>query len=160
MAKIEFKGIVEYAQKLSRLSAQSETVIKKAVYDGAGVVADAIKSEMGSIPTDERHGTPSNPARGIKSLQKSGLIAGFGLSEMRNENGFIHTKAGFDGYNLLKTKKHPGGQPNVMIARSMESGTSFAKKIPIVRNAANASKAAAESAMDKKLDEEIKKIMD
>ena len=47
-----------------------------------------------------------------------------------------------------------------MIARAVESGTTFSDKIPFVRPAVNASKARAEKAMVETLDEEINKIMD
>ena len=96
---------------------------------------------------------------GISEEQKQGLINGFGIAPMQNDNGYLHVKLGFDGYNSVKTKNYPNGQPNSVIARSVNSGTSFRQRIPFVDNAVSRAKAAAEEKMIKKLDTEIKDVM-
>ena len=78
---------------------------------------------------------------------------------MRDDNGFINVKLGFDGYNATRTKKYPRGQPNVLIARSVNSGTTFRKKTKFVDKAVNSAKKAAEAAMDAACSREIEKIM-
>lgn len=56
MAKIEFKGLEEYIAKLNRLEALSrDKVIGAAVYDGAQIVADAVRASIQALPTDEGH---------------------------------------------------------------------------------------------------------
>ena len=62
-----------------------------------------------------------------------------------------------DGYNSTVTKKYPKGQPNAMIIRALESGTSFRSRNPVITRATNAAKGAAEAAIQKQMDEEIKK---
>ena len=59
----------------------------------------------------------------------------------------------------MKTKKYPNGQPNALIARAVNSGTSFRKKTRFLDKAVNASKKAAEAAMDAACSREIEKIM-
>lgn len=61
----------------------------------------------------------------------------------------LNVKLGFDGYNGMKTKKYPKGQPNVLLARSIESGSSIAKKRPFVAPAVRKTKKAAEETMAK-----------
>ena len=46
MAKIDFKGIYEYEKVLETLGTDSEEIIKSAVYKGAALVADEIKSAL------------------------------------------------------------------------------------------------------------------
>ena len=67
-------------------------------------------------------------------------------------------KIGFDGYNQLTTKRWPQGQPNSMVARSVESGTSWMKKQPFMRNAEQSAKGPCEAVMEKTVDEHIKKL--
>ena len=65
-----------------------------------------------------------------------------------------------DGYGSIPTKKYPNGTPNVMLMRSIESGTSFREKHPVFRPAVNRSRKKAIEAMRNKFDEQIKKKME
>lgn len=165
MAKIYFDGIDKYAEQLETLFKDTERIIKSAVYKGAGVVADEIKAGLSGIPVEEGKnglppvGTQENPITGISRKQKSDLINSFGLAPMENENGYIQTKAGVDGYGSVPTKKYPKGLPNALLMRSVESGTSFRKKHPVFRPAVNRIKGRAEQTMDEELNEQISKIM-
>lgn len=164
MAKIDFKGIDTYAKMLARLESGSEEIVKRAVYEGAAVVADAIKEGLKSIPIQEGKnglppiGTPENPLHGITRKQKGDLLDSFGLAPMENKNGYIQTKAGVDGYGSTKTKAYPQGLPNVVLLRSIESGTSFRKKTPVIRRAVTKSRKQAEKVMDETINKELEKI--
>lgn len=160
MASITFKGIDAYVSQLKTLQNKSDEVIGRAVYDGAAVVADAIRKEIDAIPiVQNQRGTPEHPIDGVTRTQKRGLQDGFGISPVQNDRGFINVRLGFAGYNKTKTKKYPKGQPNALIARAVNSGTSFRKKRRFVDKAVTASRAKAENAMGKSLDVNIEKIM-
>ena len=150
------KGIDDYVSSLEKLNLATEGQIKMAIYEGAKVVAEEIKKNVRALPVQD---TWSEKVTGIKSIQKKGLEYGFGISKMKVEGGEVNTKLGFDGYNKLKTKKHPEGQPNAMIARTFESGNSFTKKIPFVAPAVRAKKAEAERIMGETIDKEISKVV-
>lgn len=150
------KGMDEYLQKLGNLELRAPESIGKAVYKGADIVADAVKANINSMPVEDQF---SEHITGIKSIQKIGLIKSFGIAKMRDDNGYYNVKLGFDGYNALKTKKYPQGQPNAMIARTFESGNSFTKKIPFVAPAVRATREAAEQKMAQVIDTEISKVM-
>lgn len=162
MAKITFPGLAEYELRLSRLAGRTEEIAGKAIYAGAEIVADAIRSnihglqavpdEVGAIAYAEKSPAP------LTESAKEGLLDGLGISSMQDDNGYFNVKIGFDGYNGLKTRKFPQGQPNVMIARSLESGSSIAPKRPFVRPAVNAVKKQAEAKMAEIIYEEIEKI--
>ena len=150
------KGMDEYLQKLGNLELRAPESIGKAVYKGADIVADAVKANINNMPVEDQY---SERITGIKSIQKIGLIKSFGIAKMRDDNGYYNVKLGFDGYNTLKTKKYPQGQPNAMIARTFESGNSFTKKIPFVAPAVRATREAAEQKMAQVIDTEISKVM-
>ena len=159
MAKITFPGLADYELMLSKLEDGSEEIIGKAVYAGAGIVADAIKSNIQSLPIVRGYGTESNPLPGgVTSAQKAGLIDGLGISHMQDDAGYLNVKIGFDGYNATKTEKYPQGQPNQLVARGVESGTSWKQKKPFVRPAVTKSRKQAEDTMAKIIDEEIEKL--
>ena len=163
MAKIEFNGIDEYAKVFAELGNESEEIIKSAVYKGAAIVADEIKSGINSIPIQEGNnglppaGTPENKLYGISRKQKGDLMDSFGLAPMENDGDYIQTKAGVDGYGSIPTPKYPGGVPNVMLMRSIESGTSFRDKYPVFRQATNRARKRAEEAMKNEIDNQMQK---
>lgn len=166
MAKIEFKGLDEYANRIRAIGEGSEEIIKSAVYAGADIVADAIKQNLKTIPIEEgENGLPpvaheGEMLTGVSRRQKADLIDGFGLAPMERNGGYVNTKAGFDGYGSVKTKKYPKGVPNAMLMRSVESGTSLRKKYPVARPAVNKSRKRAQAAMEEELDKQIKSRME
>ncbi len=139
MARITLKGLEEYEKKLSLLAKDTEQICGAAIYEGASIVADEIKAGIRSLPRKT-------------GVTQKGLEEGFGISKLREDNGYYNVKLGFDGYNA-------NGEPNVMMARIMESGTSKVTKHPFVRPAMNRAKPAAQDKMAAVLDEEIEKRM-
>lgn len=152
MATWKFKGLDKYVIQLERLSRSSKGQIKMAVYDGAAAVANNIKSALDTIPVQD-HFIPKGTMRtGITEVQKQGLIKGFGLSPMETKNSYVNTKAGFSG-------KNADGENNATVMRRVESGTSYMRKNPVIRNATKKAKTAAEAAMKATLEREIRKSM-
>lgn len=140
MAFIHFDGIDNYASQIRKLSNNATEIIGRAVYEGANIVADEIKSGINGLPSKT-------------GVTKQGLESGFGISRMQDDNGYLNVKTGFEGYNA-------NGVANVLMARIFESGTSKVPKRPFVRPAVTRAKPKAEKRMEEVLDEEIKKLMD
>lgn len=159
MAKMQVKGLDEYAIKVRKLSRNSQAIIKKAVYNGAAVVANTVKKGLQDIPVENGYGTKEKPLRGISRKQKSDLIRSMGLAPIQNfkNKGYINTKLGWDGYGSIPTKTYPKGVPNQLLMRSVESGTSFRKKTPVVRRAVNRAKPLSIKKMSETVDEELRK---
>lgn len=133
MARMTFKAGDEYALKLSRLATGSDEIAKKAIYQGAKIVADKIKA---NIPKDT-----------------GDLAESFGITKIdMDSDGDWNAKLGFDGYDR-------DGAPNQLKARAIESGTSRQPKRPFVRPAVNATKKQAQDEMARVIEEETKKIM-
>ena len=148
----------KYLSMLNKLT-DSREYIGRSVYDGAGIVADAVRAQLSGLPVAQKFAGDGEKISTITSVQKKGLLDGFGISPMRDEGGYYHVKLGFAGYNGQKTKKYPHGVPNSVIARSVVSGTSFRSKNDFVGRAVRNTKNAAQRKMEETLDEEIKKIM-
>lgn len=163
MPSMKFKGLDKYSKQITALYNHSEEHIKKAAFQGAKEVADTVRAELAAVPyisdaaaiEAARKKEPS----GISYTQKQGLLDSLGLAKMENLGGNINTKIGFEGYNDVKTKKFPNGQPNAMIARSLDSGSTATLRNAFMRRATSKSRKKAEKAMEKTLDEEIAKAI-
>ena len=143
MARFKWKGSDEYIKQLQKLYDKSPGMVKAAVYEGAKIVADEIKA-------------------GLHEHDRSGALSNsMALSTMKNDGGYIYTKVQFVGYDeSKKSKAFPRGVPNAVKAAVLESGGSNGqKKYAVIRKAVNRSKKAAIEAMNKKIDEGIKKII-
>ena len=162
MARITFGKQSEYGLKLKELEQAflSDEPLERAVSKGAAPVADAIRNNLEALPTEEfRYLRDGEIFNGIPESQKQDLIDSFGLTPIsRDKNGFVNTKAGFDGYGSHPTKAYPQGVPNQLIARAVESGSSVRAKTPFVRPAVNATRQEAIKEMEKSIDEDLKKI--
>lgn len=133
MAKIDFgNGLETYMTQLRDLGANIEGVCKFAVYDAAGIVADAIKAA-----------TPEDTGDLKDSLA---------LVPFRNDNGYVYTAVEFAGYDRK-------GVANSLKARAYESGTSTQPKRPFIRPAVNSVKLAAELSIELNLNKKISQYM-
>lgn len=146
-------GIDNYVKSLEALTYGTDEMIKRSVYKGAKIVTDAIRKNIDALPV----GPPRDGK--VTRKQKAGLQDGLGISQFRMDGSFLNVKVGMDGYNTETSKKHPKGQANAMIARALESGSSFAPKHPFIGPAVNATKASAEKAIAKAFDEQCEKLM-
>ena len=137
-----------------------DRVIGKMVYDGAAVVADVVRIEIKALPTDNRIVRGGEMLSGPGDIQKKGLLESLGVTPLSDDGkGFLNVKVGFDGYNRMQTKRWPKGQPNQMIARSIERGTSFMTPNPFMKTAVAKARKRAKAAMEKTAEREVEKIM-
>lgn len=157
MAKFEIVGVSEYIHQLDKLRlVTKDAIIGKTVYAGAEVMADAVREAISALP----EGREGEAILGtVTPAQKRGLLDGFGISPMDDDDGYVNVKLGFAGYNSVKTRKYPKGQPNAMIARAVNSGTTFREKTRFIDKTVNAKRKATEAAMDSACSREIEKIM-
>ena len=161
MATIQFKKGDEYLARIAKLEAElKDKVLGEAIYGAAGIVADEIRATLKQIPTDEGYGTRETPTQGPTAYQVNGLEISLGIASMQdNGTGYLNVKIGFDGYNGIESERWPNGQPNQMVARSVESGTSWMKKNPFVRKAVAATRKRAVEYMKNSVDRSMEAIM-
>lgn len=123
------------------------------------MAADEVRAQLMKVPTDESYGTELRPALGPRKVQKRGLYNSLGIASLQSDAGYLNVKIGFDGYNDVSTRQWPNGQPNQMVARSVERGTSWMKAYPFVKKAAAACRKSVRKAMGKSVEESIARIM-
>lgn len=137
MARIAFKAGDDYALKLSKLATNSEEIAKKAIFEGAKIVADQIRDNLEGVLSPEATGD---------------LIASFGVTPIeKDKDGNWNAKIGFDGYDR-------DGVPNQLKARVLESGSSKQKKRPYIRPAVTKTRKKVLKKMEEVIDKEIKKL--
>ena len=163
MATIRFSKLRDYELMLGKIGDASKDICGAAIYEGAKIIADEVKANLESLKTvsdaDAIQAAKKEEATYLTIRAKKGLIKSFGVTPMQKDrDGIYNVKLGFDGYNDVKTKKWPKGQPNQLIARACESGSSAMIKQPFFREAVQKTRKKAESRMAEVLDEKIKNI--
>ena len=161
MATITFKKGEEYMAKIAKLEALTrDKVCGTAIYGAAEIVADEIRDQLDKVPTYEGNDSFWAELPGPKKVQKIGLEKSLGIAKMQDDGtGFLNVKIGFDGYNKVKTERWPNGQPNQMVARSIERGTSFMEPNPFVKPAMRKCRKRALDYMKESVDKSIEEIM-
>lgn len=161
MAYMKTLAIEAYEKKMQELSAKAEEQIcGKAIYKGAKEIADKIRAGIDALPTDNRFLKGPGMLSGPSAIQKKGLQHSLGITSMEDDGfGFLNVKVGFDGYNMVRTKRWPKGQPNPMVARSVERGTSFMAAHPVFKWTVFKYKKKILNILRQEVDREIEKIM-
>lgn len=151
MARFECLGLAEYMTKLVKLEASEviRGVCKYGLYEGAAVVADAIKAR-----------TP---------VLNGYLRESMALTPMVSDEDYIYTKIVFKQflpgvsagriYYYKGRIREYGAGPNASKATILERGNSHVPAKPFIRPAVNASRKAAIAAMDKAVLRKIDEIM-
>lgn len=141
MARATITGFDTVFSMLAQLGQAGEAIEKEAIYEGAKIMADALKEEiraMPAVPESENLKAYKTGGKSRLSIkQKEGLLNAMGIAPISADGDILNTKVGFDGYNSIKTKKYPNGQPNQLIARVVESGSSYMDKRPFIRKTLN-----------------------
>ena len=161
MGKITIYGLKNYEDTLKKLE-NLEKIAGKAIYEGANIVTNKVRENIQALPSVPdvegikawRAGKPAP----ITVKEKLGLLESLGIATMQYNGGVYDVKIYFDGYNDVKTKTYPNGQPNALIARSIESGSSISSAHPFMRPAANAVRKQAQKKMGEVVEEEIEKL--
>ena len=144
---IKVDGLSELIRKMDQMPEKAADVAALALYDGAGVVADAVSQAVRGIATEpfqyaaggrKRKASPEEKAI-IENAQK-------GVAKFRKSISGVQTSVGMQnaGYANLNGKTKPIPQ----IANAINSGTSFMEKQPFMRRAFSQSKRAAEAAIE------------
>ena len=137
MAKFKFEGMDEYITTLGRIGGkQARSILKYAVYPGAGLAADAIRASL-----DPAHKDTGDLARSLT------------LAKIIDDHGYVNTKIMFADYDSK-------GVPNAIKAAALESGTSRGQKgTHFISHTIKSVKSSVIEAMSKALDEKIGQIM-
>ena len=155
---ISTEGIGELSALLARLGDKAQDVASGALFEGAGVVADAYTAAINSIQT-----APFKYARkGEKRLpspeEKAALLGKSGIAKFNKTGEEVNTLIGISGAaGYADVAEHTKAVR--LIARSINSGTSFMNKQPVFRKAASQSSGAAKSAIVSKAEQMFNEII-
>ncbi len=151
---MQTNGTEELMRMLGKLGDKAQDVGSGALYEGARVVADAYRAAVNSIKTANRK-HKEGPQRLPTPAEKAAL-SNLGISRFRKSTLEVDTLVGAaDGYADVNGKK----KAIRLIARSINSGTSFMRRQPVFRKAQVGSSGAAQDAMVAKADQMINEIM-
>lgn len=158
MAKMKIEGLEDFGLMLRSLGDKTPAVMAAAVYAGAGVLAEAVKSEIQALPTQEGFLRAGDKRAYLTRDEKADLLQAVGIARFDHTGGKVTTAVGVEGYSSHPTRKYPGGVPLPIIARSIESGSSVREKNPFMRRAGQNAKGRAQQAMTDAAVAELDKI--
>lgn len=155
--KLEVDGLEELNDTLGKMADEAESVAAMALYDGAGVMADAVTQEAANIKTAPfRYAGPRDPQRLPSPEERQAVVdAKTGIARFDKGGGDVNTSIGYRnaGYTIIAGRR----KPIPLIVNSINSGTSFMKKQPFIRKASNANREKAKNAMTEKVESEWSK---
>ena len=157
MATCKPVGIDNFIKDMDVRSKSFKDMAGRSLYVGADIIADKFRENIKALPERSKSAKQGAPLRGVTPEQKQAMLDHMGIARMQNLDGTYDIKIGFEGYDNDKTKKYPNGHPISMIARSVESGTSFLQKTPFIRTTYQQAHAQAEAAMAETLEREWSK---
>ena len=144
---IQVEGLNELLKDMENMPKAAEKVAAEALYEGAGVMADAVSRAVDSIETEPFRYAAGGKKRKPSPEEKAILQAApKGVAKFRKNGVGIQTSVGMQnsGYATLAGKTKPGPQ----IANSINSGTSFMEKQPFMRRAFSQNQSAAQAAIE------------
>lgn len=144
---IQVEGLNELLKDMENMPKAAEKVAAEALYEGAGVMADAVSRAVDSIETEPFRYAAGGKKRKPSPEEKAILQAApKGVAKFRKNGVGIQTSVGMQnsGYATLAGKNKPVPQ----IANSINSGTSFMEKQPFMRRAFSQNQSAAQAAIE------------
>lgn len=153
----EVTGLDKLIENMDKLGEQAPHVAARGLYDGAGVVADAVSTAVHGIATEPFKYAGRGKTR-KPSPEEKAIVTGakHGVAKFRNTGVSVQTSVGYQnaGYGTLNgvTKPVP------LIANAINSGTSFMQKQPFMRKAFSQSKGAAVAKIESTILEEFDKL--
>ena len=151
-------GVGELGEMLAKLEGKANEVAAYALYEGAAVVADSFKAAAGSIATQPFQYAKEGQTRLPSPEEKAAVMGKSGIAPFRDDGAEVNTMIGITG---AAGYADINGKPKAvrLIARSINSGTSFMKKQPVFRKAVNSSKGRATNAIVSKAEEMFNEII-
>ena len=154
---LRMDGMDQLTGKLEQLGEKAAKVAAEALYEGAGVVADAVSRGVQGIRTEPFRYAKDGQKRKPSPEEKAILMAARkGVSKFRNNGTSVQTSVGMQkaGYAQLGSKT----KPIPVIANAINSGTSFMEKQPFFRQAASQAKGQAQAAIEKAIEKRVNEI--
>lgn len=175
MARIKVNGLAEYKLELSRLQDRriTEDICREVLKAGGEVVENAVRGEVAGLPRVSKEEARLKASAAYRKAWNTGSFSGehlrsgitdeeyraldssLGVAPMQEKNSVYDVKVGFAGYSQLGRSR----VANQLLARAINSGTSFRAKNPFLVRAERKAKKSALERMDQELEQQIRKRM-
>jgi hypothetical protein len=157
--ELKVDGMAEISETLAKLEERAPAVAAKALYEGAGIMADEVKKGADSIRTAPfKWASNSAGETRLPSPEEKEIVlqASAGIAKFDKTGTEVNTSVGYKsaGYAVIKGKT----KPVPLIVNAINSGTSFMHKQPFVRQAARSGGAKAMSVMTAFIEDAFGKI--
>lgn len=126
--KIKTSGMNDVIKELEAAT-DIEPICDEALYVGANMLADYMRSQLLSLKTTEEN--YRSDKRYCTKKEKQLLLDEMGYTPVSFWAENYNVKIGFDGYGY-PTPKYPGGIPTQLLANSINKGTSFMIPQPFI----------------------------
>ena len=154
---MQIEGLAGLSEQLSQLGENAAGVASQGLYEGAGIMADEIRSEAGNIRTAPFHYAVFLTRDPSPEEKAAVAEAGVGIAKFDKNGSEVSTSVGYRnaGYTTIRGKVKPIPQ----IVNAINSGTSFMKKQPFVRKAATSGAKKAEAAITQTIEQKFNEII-
>ena len=155
---ISTSGFDNLSAMLARLNEHAQDVASGSLFDGAGIVADAYTGAINSIVSEDFNYVAGGDKRYASHEEKAALMGKSGVAKFIKTGEEVNTLVGFSGKAGYATV---GGKPKAvrLIARAINSGTSFMHKQPVFRKAVTSSQGAAKAAIISKAEQMFNELI-
>jgi HK97 gp10 family phage protein len=158
MARLTIKTTADFWVKLQRLADNADDIAKKAIYEGAGIMADEIRARLEQNLADPTYlGSKAGvDVKNVGYTATGGMADALGVTKIQKKGtgGNWNAHIGWDGYeNGDKSRAYQ------LLANAMESGTSTMRARPFIKPAVEAKRTAVEDKMNEIIDDEFEKIL-
>lgn len=157
MVSMKMEGLDKFIDLCNLTVRQTDKLCGRAIYPGGGVMYESAKQSTQGMRTDTS-GYHRGRKVGPSEEQKAALVESLGIAPIRKKRWGMNVKIGYDGYNNIVTERWPQGQPNMMIARAAESGTTFMQAQYFMERAVRSATPAVEKAIEAQFYEELTNI--
>ena len=155
---IRTDGLEELSAMLTQLGEKAQDVASGSLFEGAGVVGDAFTAATNRIRTAPFKYAAGGKKRLPSPEEKAALTGKSGIARFDKSGEEVNTLIGISGaagYANINGK----AKAVRLIARSINSGTSFMHKQPVFRQAVSSSKGPAQAAIVSKAEEMFNEII-
>ena len=156
--EMKTEGIEEISRALEKLGAQAGAVASHALYVGAGIVADAVQSAVDGLETEPFRFADEAHPRKCSPQEKAALVRhAAGIARFEKSGAEVSTSVGLKDSGYANIAGKQAALP--LIARSINSGTTFRQKQPFFRHAVNKAKGKASAAIAAEVEKAVNDIM-
>ena len=147
--QMKIEGLAELSEMIAKLGEDAGKTAAGGLYEGAAVMAGEIKKGAEGILTAPFAYAGGGKTRMPSPEEKDAVLsAGIGIAKFDRNGSEVNTSVGYNGAGYVDTA-YGKRKAIAQIANAINSGTSFMKKQPFVRKAANAGAAKAGAAITK-----------